>query len=80
MKAFARKVLLAVAPVLGVIISIAVLRAAGVPFPPELSLAAWAQWTVFAALVYAFTALCKFIAQRFFGAPDAPGPVVPPTA
>jgi hypothetical protein len=76
MKEFARKVLLAIAPVLGVSISIAILRAAHLPFPPELSLDAWAQWAVFASVVYTSTGLCMFITGRIFGAAQGLGPGV----
>lgn len=69
MREFAHKVALAVAPVWGVAIAIAVLRAAEVPFPPALVLEAWAQWVVFAAMVYASTALCFHAAERLFGGP-----------
>ena len=64
MRAFAHKVALAVAPVFGVSIAIAVLRAADVPFPPALVFEAWAQWVVFAAVMYCSTALCFHVAGR----------------
>lgn len=59
--------MLAAAPVFGVSLSIAVLRAAHAPFPPELSLSAWPQWAVFCAVVHTFTALCMFAVGRIFG-------------
>ncbi|MDB5861952.1 MAG: hypothetical protein JWQ76_5641 [Ramlibacter sp.] len=67
MKAFARKVVSAVAPVFGVCIGIAVLQAAGVPFPPALAWEAWPQWVVFTGVVYAFISLCTYIADRICG-------------
>ena len=67
MKELTFKVMSAVAPVFGVSISIAVLQAAKVPFPPALLWEAWPQWAVFAAVVHTFTALCMFIVSRVFG-------------
>ena len=67
MREFTRKVMVAVAPVFGVTISIAVLQAAHVPFPPALSLEAWSQWAVLAAVVHTCTALCMSIVGRVFG-------------
>jgi TRAP-type C4-dicarboxylate transport system permease small subunit len=66
MKEFTHKVLSAVAPVFGVSISIAILQAAQLPFPPQLSLQALPQWAVFAAVVYTSTAFCMFITARIF--------------
>lgn len=68
------EVLLAVAPVFGVSIGIAILQAAHLPFPPQLSLEAWAQWAAFAAVVYTLTALYMFITGRLFGTAQGPGP------
>jgi hypothetical protein len=67
MREFIRKVLVAVAPVFGTLISIAILQAAHLPFPPALSLSALPQWAVFAAVTYVCTALCMFVANRLFG-------------
>ncbi|MBC7684136.1 MAG: hypothetical protein H7176_02785 [Bdellovibrionales bacterium] len=66
MKDFIRKVLVAVAPVFGALISIAILQAAHLPFPPTLSWEALPQWGVFAAVTYTCTALCMFIPGRVF--------------
>jgi hypothetical protein len=66
MKDFIRKLLVAVAPVIGVLISIAILQAAHLPFPPALSWEALPQWVVFAAVTYTCTALCIFIACGVF--------------
>ena len=68
MNALTSKVLIAVAPVLGTCLGIAILRAARLPFPPELALDAWAQWVVFAAVVYTFAALFMFVIERFVSA------------
>lgn len=68
MKQFAAKVGSAAAPVLGVLVAISILRAAGVPFPVPLELDAWAQWVVFASVVYACTALCSGGVARLSGA------------
>lgn len=67
MREFARKVASAVAPVFGVSIAIAVLHAAGMPFPPALEPRAWAQWAVFASVVWTGTSLCMYAADRLFG-------------
>jgi len=67
MREFTAKVASAVAPVFGVSIAIAVLRAADIPFPPPLEFEAWAEWAVFAAVVYSCTALCFYIAGRVSG-------------
>ncbi len=67
MRDFIRKVLVAVAPVFGALISIAILQAAHLPFPPELAREALPQWAVFAAVTYTCTALCMFIAGGLFG-------------
>ena len=81
MKEFTRKVLLAVAPVFGFSISIAVLQGAHLPFPPALSGDAWPQWAVFVSVVYTFTTLCMFITDRVLGEAPTRGPRVPqPTA
>lgn len=67
MRDFMRKVFVATAPVFGVVLSIAVLRAAHVPFPPDRSFEALPQWIVFAAVVHSCTALCLFAVARVFG-------------
>ena len=67
MKDFARKVMMAVAPVFGVSIGIAVLQAAKIPFPPALLWEAWAQWAVFVSVVHTFTGLSMFAVNRVFG-------------
>jgi hypothetical protein len=75
MREFARKVAAAVAPVFGVSIAISVLHGAELPFPPALELQAWAQWAVFASVVWTSTSLCMYTADRLFRAPRAaPGP------
>jgi hypothetical protein len=80
MKDFTHKVLLAVAPVFGVAISIAVLKAAHVPFPPPLFAEAWPQWAVFASVVHTSTALCFFLVGRLFGEPKRADPGTPSVA
>jgi len=73
MKQLTHKVFVATAPVFGVCISIAVLQAAHLPFPPALSTEAWPQWAVFCAVVHTSTALCMFVANRLFGESSPPG-------
>ncbi|NMM37638.1 MAG: hypothetical protein HHJ09_08990 [Glaciimonas sp.] len=76
MKEFIRKVMLAVASAFGTLISIAILRAAHLPFPPALSWEALPQWGVFAAVTYTCSTLCIFIAGRVFcetQSPDSTG-------
>lgn len=73
MKKFTRQVLAAVSPVFGVGVSIALLRAAQVPFPAALSLEALPQWAVFSAVVYTSTSICIFVVSRLFDDPMAPG-------
>ena len=75
MTAFTRKVASAAAPVFGVALAIAILRAAGVPFPPALEWGAWAQWAVFCSVVYTCIALCFHVADRLggTGAVEDPG-------
>lgn len=73
MREFAGKVASAVAPVFGVVGAIALLRAADVPFPPPLDLDAWAQWAVFAAIVYSCTAVCVYAAGLVSGAARGAG-------
>lgn len=80
MKEFTCKVMLAVAPVFGVCVAIAVLQAAHVPFPPALSLQAWPQWVVFASVIHTCTALWMFTAGRIFGEPASSGPATPHTS
>ena len=46
MKAKARSVFSATAPVFGAIVSIAVMKAAGIPFPPPLTAYAWPDWVI----------------------------------
>lgn len=72
MSDFVRNVLVNCAPVFGVCMSIAVLRAGGVPFPPELALAALPKWFIFGAVVYSCTAICMFFSKRLFGKPSNP--------
>ena len=67
MKDLTRKLLVAVAPVFGTVLSIALLQAAHLPFPPALSWEAIPQWVVFAAVVHTCTAVCMFLALRAFG-------------
>lgn len=45
-------------------VSLALLRAAGLPFPPALAWAAVPQWLVFAAVVHATTRLGFHLAGR----------------
>jgi hypothetical protein len=66
MKDFTRKVLVAIAPVLGTFISIAILVAAHFPFPPALSWEALPQWAVFVSVTYTCNALCIFILDSVF--------------
>lgn len=68
MREFAGKVASALAPVFGVVIAISILRGADIPFPPPLEFDAWAPWAVFAAVVYACTALCFYAAGLMSGA------------
>jgi hypothetical protein len=72
MKELIRKVRVAVGPVFGALISIAILQASHLPFPPALSWAALPQWGVFAAVTYTCTVLCTFIAGRVFGEAQDP--------
>lgn len=78
MKEFVRKGFIAAAPVYGVCIAIAVLRAAHVPFPPKLSLEAWPQWAVFMAVVHTCITLSIFITSRVLGEPLSPSPSLTP--
>lgn len=80
MKEFTRKVVSAVAPVLGVTAALAVFQASGLPFPPPLAWDAWAQWLVFAAVSHACIGVCMYAAARFAGEvpPNASGPSVGP--
>ena len=80
MKEFTRKVLFAVAPVFGVAISVAVLQAAHMQFPPPLLAVAWPQWVVFASVVHTSTALCMFVAGRLFRSPTEAQTVAPKAA
>jgi hypothetical protein len=73
MRKFVHQVLFAVSPVFGVSISIAILQAAHVPFPPALSVEALPQWAVFAAVVYTSTSICMFVVSRLFGDAVTPG-------
>lgn len=65
------KILSAVAPLICVPASIAVLRAAQLPFPAELAWHALPQWLVFASLVYTSSELVRVIVGRALGAPRA---------
>ena len=74
MRKFMHQVLLfAVSPVLGVNVSIAMLQAAHLPFPPALSVGALPQWAVFAAVVYTSTSICMFVVSQLFGNAVTPG-------
>ena len=79
MRDFTRRVMLAVAPVFGVFLSIAVLQAAHLPFPPEASTTNWAHWIVFASVVHTATALCLFGIDRLFSAKPSGAPPVTST-
>ena len=70
MSTFMHKVLSAVAPVVSVSVSLAVLRAAELPFPAELAVAALPQWAIFCALVYTSTAFLLFLVNRVFGSTE----------
>jgi predicted membrane channel-forming protein YqfA (hemolysin III family) len=74
MSTLMHKALSAVAPVVSVTGSIAVLRAAQLPFPPEWAAAALPQWAVFGALVYISTAFLLFVVSRVFGSADKNAP------
>lgn len=77
MKEFSRRVLLAVSPVFGVAISIAVFNAAHLPFSPPLFAEAWPQWAVFASVVHTSTSAFLFLVNRMFGNPDRTEPGTP---
>jgi hypothetical protein len=70
MSTFMHKALSAVAPLVSVTGSIAVLRAAQLPFPPEWAAAALPQWAIFGALVYTSTVILLFLVNRVFGHSD----------
>ena len=67
MRRFVHQVLFAVCPVFGVSLSIAILQAAHIQFPPALSVEALPQWDVFVAVVYTSTSICMFVVSRLFG-------------
>lgn len=79
MKQFTRKVLLAASPVFGTSISIALLGAVHLPFPPELSAEALPQWAIFAAVVHSSTAFFLFISDRIFGSASSSASHAPNT-
>lgn len=81
MKQFTRKALVAAAPVVAVSVSIGLLQAAHLPFPPPLTADAWPQWAVFCLVVHSAILLCKFAVNRLFDESEPPGPeALPPAA
>jgi hypothetical protein len=67
MKQHIHKVLNACAPVFAVVIAVHVLQVAHIAFPIALSPSAWAQWFIFAALVYTCTSFLFFLFGQVFG-------------
>ena len=74
MSTFVQRVLVAVAPVFSVTASVAVVQAAGLPFPIALSVEALPEWAIFCSLVYTSTALLLFLVNRMFGKAEEGGP------
>ena len=72
MTRFAPIVVSAVAPVLGVMFSILVMRSAGEAFPLALARDAWADWVIFASLVHTATAFLFQVAGRLGAGVQAP--------